>query len=111
MSTEDVFKKFYNSLMKTLPMEDVVFVANLYSSDLLTGEIKTLMWSQPSREAKASLFLDCVIGPSVSKGFTEKLDMLLDCMEEHEAEEHETSAIKALAKEIRSQQRIMPKPS
>ena len=98
MSAEKTFKQFYIPLVTTLPMDDVIFVATLYSSGVLPGKLKSLLWSEPTAPAKASLFLDKVIGPSVSIGDSERLYMLLDCMEEHESKE-----VQDLAKKIKSQ--------
>ena len=39
MSSE-VFQHFYSKLVKTLPMDDAVFTAELFSNDLLPGDLK-----------------------------------------------------------------------
>jgi len=37
MSTSEVFKQFFAELAKSLPMDDPIFVAELFSHDLLPG--------------------------------------------------------------------------
>ena len=39
MSTSEVFKEFYSKLVKTLPMNDALFIAELYSRDLLPDDV------------------------------------------------------------------------
>ena len=76
MSTK-VFQKFYSKLVKTLPMNDVIFIAELYSRDLLSNDLKEHIESLSTSARKASYFLDHVIKPSVTSSF----DKLLNVME------------------------------
>ena len=39
-NTAEMFKLFYDKLVGKLPMDDVVFVADLYFNDLLPGNLK-----------------------------------------------------------------------
>ena len=38
MSTSEVFKQFFAKLVKSLPMDDPIFVAELFSHNLLPGD-------------------------------------------------------------------------
>ena len=53
MSTVEVFQQFYSKLVKTLPMDDVVFTAELFSNDLLPGDLKSQIKSEKTSADKA----------------------------------------------------------
>ena len=97
MSSE-VLKKHYSKLVKTLPMNDAIFVAELYSCDLLSIDLRDQL-KLPHRTSadKATLFLNNVIEPSVISGVGSGFDKLLTVMEDYE---HEN--VKQLAKLIRA---------
>ena len=99
MSTSEVFKEFYCKLVETLPMNDVTFVAKLYSRGLLSREFKNQLncLSDKTSAVKATMFLDSVIEPSVSTGVGSSLDQLLNVMEDSEHQ-----GVKELAKLIRT---------
>lgn len=99
MSTSDVFKEFYSRLVETLPMCDAVFVAKLYSRDILSREFKNQLncLENKTPTAKATLFLDTVIEPSITSGVGSKFDDLLNVME---GSDHES--MKELAQLIRT---------
>ena len=82
MSSE-VFKKHYSKLVKTLPMNDSIFVAELYSCDLLPSDLRDQL-NLPHRTSadKATLFLNNVIEPSVISGVGSSFDKLLTVMED-----------------------------
>ena len=84
MAAMKVLQKFYVKLITTLPMADTVFLAKLYSHEILTHELKSTIQAISTQGDKAVFFLDHVIAPSVSIGHNEHLDALLTCMEEVE---------------------------
>ena len=95
MSTNEVFKEFYSKLVKTLPMNDALFIAKLYSRDLLPDDVKERVQSLPTRASKAMHFLDHVIKPSVTTGVGSSFDQLLNVMEDSDHQ-----GVKELAKLI-----------
>ena len=97
MSTSEVFKEFYCKLVETLPMNDALFIAKLYSCDLLPDDIKEYVQSLPTRVNKVMYFLDHVIKPSVTTGVGSSFDQLLNVMEDSEHQ-----GVKELAKLIRT---------
>ena len=97
MSTSEVFKEFYCKLVETLPMNDALFIAKLYSRDLLPDDNKEYVQSLPTRANKAMYFLDHVIKPSVTTGVGSSFDQLLNVMEDSEHQ-----GVKELAKLIRT---------
>ena len=98
MSTSEVFTEFYCKLVETLPMNDVTFVATLYSRRLLSREFKNQLNSSDKTSAvKATMFLDSVIEPSVTTGVGSSFDQLLNVMEDSEHQ-----CVKELAKLIRT---------
>ena len=78
-----VFQQFYSKLVKTLPMDDAVFTAELFSNDLLPGNLKSQLKSEKTSADKAALFLDSVIEPSVTSDGS-SFDKLLHVMEDSE---------------------------
>ena len=96
MSVGGVFKQFYDRLVITLPMNDVLFIAELYSHDLLPDIIKDRVKTLASSESKASYFLDHVIKPSVTVGVGSSFDELLKVMEDSDYQ-----SVKVLARVIR----------
>ena len=97
MSSE-VLKKHYSKLVKALPMNDAIFVAELYSCDLLPGDLRDQL-NLPHRTSadKATLFLNNVIEPSVTSSVGSSFDKLLTVMEDCDHE-----SVKELAKLIRT---------
>jgi len=65
MSTSEVFKQFFATLVKSLPMGDSIFVAELFSHDLLPGDHYDQVESQSTRADKAVFFLNHVIKSSL----------------------------------------------
>ena len=65
--SSEVFQQFYSKLVETLPMDDAVFVAKLFSNRISAD--------------KAVLFLDSVIEPSVTSDGGSSFDKLLHLME------------------------------
>ena len=79
-------------------MDDAVFIAKLFSNDLLPGDLKNqLKLLHRTLADKAVLFLDSVIEPSVTNDGGSSFDKLLNVMEDSEY-----SHVKQLAKQIRT---------
>ena len=96
--TSQVFTKFYAKLVKILPMDDAVFTAELFSNDLLPGDLKNkLKLLHKTSAEKAALFLDSVIEPSVTNDGGSSFDKLLNVMEDSEYQ-----GVKELVKQIRT---------
>ena len=95
MSTGDVFKRFFAKLAKLLPMDDVIFVAELFSHDLLPGDHYDQVESRLTRADKTVYFLSHVIKPAITTD-AHSFNELLDVMEDSEY-----SDVKELAKQIR----------
>ena len=94
----DVFQQFYSKLVDTLPMDDVRFIAKLYSEGLLPGNLKSQVnLAQKTSADKAALFLDSVIEPSVTIDGGSSFDKLLNVMRDSEYQH-----VKELSKQIRS---------
>jgi len=96
MSTSKVFQHFYAKLVKTLPMDDAVFIAELFSANLLPDDVKDQVKSMSTRADKATHLLDHVIQPSVMTGVGRSFDDLIKVMEDSEYD-----GVKELAKLIR----------
>ena len=93
-----VFKQFYSKLVETLPMDDAVFIAKLFSNDLLPGDLKNqLKLLHRTSADKAVLFLDRVIEPSVTSDGGSSFDKLLNVMEDSEYQH-----VKKLTKQIKT---------
>ena len=97
MSTSEVFKEFYSKLVKTLPVNDAIFMAELYSCDLLSDDLKEHIESLTTKGRKATCFLDDVIKPSVISDIGSSFDKLLNVMEDSEYQ-----SVKELAEQIRT---------
>ena len=104
MSTSEVFKQFFAKLVKSLPMDDPIFVAELFSHDLLPGNHYDQVESQSARAEKAVYFLKHVIKPSILTevhSFNELLNVM---------ENSEHCNITELAQQIRSKLKERPWP-
>ena len=97
MSALQVFEDNYETLVRSLPMDDAIFLARLYSKRLLPGNIKALLKSLPTQADKAIEFLDQAIEPSLQSNNVTPLKKLLTIMEDYG-----NDALKSLAKTIRS---------
>ena len=84
MSTCEVFKQFYHKLVAILPMNDVTFTAQLFSHDLLPGNLNDQVKLLAAASDKAAHFLDCVIKPAVTIGVDRSFNELLNVMEDSE---------------------------
>jgi len=63
MAALQVFQYHSPSLIQCLPMDDAVFITTLHSNDLLPGNLKATVQSQPTSVDKALKFLDWAIEP------------------------------------------------
>ena len=55
--TEAIIRKYFTDLVGLLPMNDVMFMAKLYSADLLPGDMWNKVESKPTPAEKAAYFL------------------------------------------------------
>ena len=95
----EVYKLFYADLIKVLPMDDITFIGQLYSQDLLPGDLKGKVKSHSTQAEKASYFLDHVIEPSLSTSDSkESFERLISVMKRYN-----TPAVKELASKIRGE--------
>ena len=103
MSTSEVFTQFFAKLARSLPMDDPIFVAELFSHDLLPGDHYDKVKSPAkTRAEKATHFLDSVIKPTISTDDGRCFIELLNVMEDSDF------GIKELAQQIRSKLREEP---
>ena len=91
-----VFKQFYSKLVETLPLNDAIFIAKLYSSDLLPDDLKERVGSLQTEAEKTMYFMDHVIKPSVTSDDSSSFDKLLNVMESSNY-----PCVKELANQIR----------
>ena len=82
MSTSEVFKKFYVELVTVLPVDDAMFLAKLFSCDLLPGNLMNQIMVKETRPDKAMCFLNGKINCDISIGDFTSFNKLLDVMEE-----------------------------
>ena len=97
MSLLQVFQEHYLSLIQSLPLNDDMFIARLYSKHLLPGDIKATLKSLPTPAKKATEFLDQIIEPSLKNNDVTPFKKLLTVMEDSG-----NDLLKKLAKTIRS---------
>lgn len=76
----ETFQQYYSRLVKTLPMNDDIFIAELYTNKLLPGDLKEYLESLSISAKKASKFLDAVIKPSIENYDVTRLSTLLRVM-------------------------------
>ena len=58
MNAKDFIQKFYEKLVKYLPLDDAQFRASLTTAGLLPGNLKCTVTSKPTRADMAEHFLD-----------------------------------------------------
>ena len=78
---EEIIRKYYVDLIKALPMNDVIFIAELYSAGLLPGNLKEEVQSKPTAADKADHFLQHGI-----KNDTDSFNKLLKIMKSHNSD-------------------------
>ena len=97
MSTKEVYRRHYATLVEALQLNDELFLAKLYSHGLLTDNLKAEVNAKETRFAKASHFLDEKIKRDINIGDSNSFVKLLDIMEGSD-----DSAIKHLARKIKN---------
>lgn len=65
-STFKVYQKYYVELVRCLPMDDVVFIGELFKNELLPSDLKAKLKSLSTSKEKAAKFLDDVIEPALN---------------------------------------------
>ena len=98
MSSSAVLKQFYSKLVETLPMNDAIFIAKLYSCDLLPHDLKERVESLRTEAEKTMYFIDHMIKPSVTSDDGSSFDKLLNVMESCNG----YPCVKELANQIRA---------
>ena len=100
MSTSEVFQQFYVKLVSLLPMNDSLFLAELFKCGLLSMNFKEEMEAKITRANKAAFFLDHRINSELSAGYSESFTKLLNLMEDcgHHSLKLLTSEIRAALK-------------
>ena len=91
-----VFQHFYSKLVDVLPMDDVTFMAGLYGSGLLPGDLKSSISARDTQRKKSAYFLDNAIKPSVTSDVGTSFSKLLKVMENSKYE-----SVESLAKQIK----------
>ena len=81
-STFKIYQKHYVQLVRCLPMDDVIFIGELFGNDILPSDLKANLESLPTSAKKAAKFLDNIIGPALQVGSDNQLFSLLKIMEE-----------------------------
>ena len=79
-----VFKDFRIKLIKSLPMNDAIFIELLNRENLFSGSLKEQIQGKAAKSDKAGLFLDETIQPSIDIGQFECLNKLLTVMSDEE---------------------------
>ena len=95
MSAKELFKEFYAKLVRVLPLDNVMFIIMLESSNFMTGDVKNEINAKPTRADKAIFFLNTTISPALSAGNDSLFFGLLKVMEDSDIPD-----VKAVAKEI-----------
>jgi len=90
-----VFKEYYVDLIQSLPMQDVLFLANLFKHSLIFGSLKNEVKQKSTSEAAADYFLDNAIEKDIARGRIESFVTLLSIMEEY------SPSLRNLATEIK----------
>ena len=77
----DVFEKYYQAIISSLPMKDVTFLAELQRRYLLFDHIRTVLQSLSTSKEMASYLVDNVIKPGLNNDIMNTFDKLLLVME------------------------------
>ena len=98
-SLKDVYDDYYPKLIRVLPMNDSLFIAQLYSNKFLPGDAKESVMVRPTRADKATFFLDNYI----VKGFDDdgmSNQLFIELI--RVMEKSDDLVLKSVAKEIRN---------
>ena len=94
MSTSEVFQQFHVEMITTLPMNDAMFLAQLFAEGLLPGDLKHHIDAQMTSAQKSLIFLKQKIKSDISVGNSTRFNKLLD--------DSEYISVKALAEKIKT---------
>ena len=72
-----VYKKYYEKLVKCLPMDNCLFITKLSAYELLPMNTDNQLKALPTQPAKAVHFLDYVIKPALDIDDTSNFDNLI----------------------------------
>lgn len=98
-SLKDVYDEYYPKLIRVLPMNDSLFIAQLYSKHFLPGDAKDSIMARATRADKATYFLDNYIANDFDdEGTSNSLFVELIRL----MEKSDDLVLKSVAKEIRS---------
>ena len=92
----EVLKQFNESLITSLSMKDVTFLAKLNSKGLFPGDLKAKVKSQSTSTEAADYLLDNKIMVDLKNGDDESFMLLLSAMEEF------NPSLESIAKEIKA---------
>ena len=98
MSATDLFNRYYEGLVRSLPMKNVTFLEELKKHNLLSEDVSTTLDSLTTSVDKASYFLDNVIKSELDKKSVESFNRLLNIMTESNLEN-----VAGLSKSIKSE--------
>ena len=98
MTQTEAYEKYFEKIIKCLPMNDTLFIAKLSSHKLLPGDTNNQLEALPTPGKKAHYLLNHVIKPALDTNDTSSFDNLLSVME-HCGYDH----VRRLAYEIKSQ--------
>ena len=76
----EIYLKFYPQLVKTLPMNDAYFMAELTRHFFTTGNLKAMIEAKPTEADKATCFLDNAIKRSLESHDITSFQKLLEVM-------------------------------
>ena len=99
----EVFKQFYVELVTMLPVDDTIFLAKLFSCDLLPGDLMNEIKAEKTSADKAMCFLNSKISRDISNGDFNSFNKLLNIMEESGHD-----SLKSLAGKIKSALKAEP---
>ena len=82
MTHKEAYDKYYENLVKCLPLGDALFIAKLSTYNLFPGDTSDQLKALSTQAAKASYFLGHVIEPALDIDSTSSFDHLLSAMEQ-----------------------------
>ena len=97
-TTKKVYRNFRIKLLKSLPMNDTLFLELLNKLNLLPGDLRARIHSKDTPVEKADWFLSNAIEPSLNVDNFESLKKLFIAMSNEE--EFKSDSLKQLSAEI-----------
>ena len=82
MTCKEAFDKYFEEVVKCLPMNDALFIAKLSKFNLLPGNTNDQLQALPTQADKVLHFLNHVIKPALAINDTTSFDNLLSVMEQ-----------------------------